>query len=195
MVIALTEKVYISAQELLDDSFRLGARVFKSGFEPSFILAVWRGAAPIGIAVQEYLSYRGIQSDHIAIRTSSYSGIDGRAREVRVFGMNYLIKNVTHQDRLLIVDDVFDTGHTIDAIKQHLRQKARRNAPEDIRVAVPYYKPSRNQTDFAPDYYLHETAAWLKFPHSLEGLTEQEVQQHRPELFRILQQALTKEAQ
>ena len=93
---------------------------------------------------------------------------------------------MTHEDRLLIVDDVFDTGHTIEALINHLREKARRNIPEDIRVAVPYYKPSRNLTNRVPDYFLRETGQWLKFPHSLEGLSEEEVRQYRPELFEIL---------
>ena len=64
--------------------------------------------------------------------------------------------------------------------------QARRNAPDDIRVAVPWYKPARNLTDRVPDYYLHETAQWIKFPHSLEGLSEAEIQEHRPELHEIL---------
>jgi len=185
----MVDKHYISPQSLLDDSFRLGALVYDSGFRPSFILALWRGAAPIGIAVQEYLSYRGVESDHIAIRTSSYSGIDNQSREIAIYGMNYLIKNVTSEDRLLIVDDVFDTGHTIEALIQHLKDKARRNSPGDIRVAVPYYKPARNLTDKVPDFYLHETEQWLKFPHSLEGLSDSEVKQHRPELHKILSAA------
>ena len=185
----MVDKYYISPQSLLDDSFRLGSMVFDSGFHPSFILALWRGAAPIGIAVQEFLSYRGVVSDHIAIRTASYTGIDNQSTEIAIYGLNYLIKNVTHEDRLLIVDDVFDTGHTIDALINHLQEKARRNTPEDIRVAVPYYKPSRNLTNRVPDYFLHETRQWLKFPHSLEGLSEEEVRQHRPELFDILAEA------
>jgi hypothetical protein len=188
-VAAVVDKIYISPQSLLDDSFRLGSMVFDSGFYPSFILALWRGAAPIGIAVQEFLSYRGVVSDHIAIRTASYTGIDNQSTEIAIYGLNYLIKNVTHEDRLLIVDDVFDTGHTIEALISHLQEKARRNTPEDIRVAVPYYKPSRNLTNRVPDYYLHETGQWLKFPHSLEGLSEEEVRQHRPELFDILAEA------
>ena len=61
--------------------------------------------------------------------------------------------------------------------------------PEDVRVAVPYYKPSRNQTDRVPDYYLHETEQWIKFPHSVEGLSEEEIRTHRPELAEILAQA------
>ena len=54
--------------------------------------------------------------------------------------------------------------------------------PHDVRVAVPYYKPSRNKTQRVPDYYLHETDQWLKFPHSLEGLTKEEVLNNRPNL-------------
>ncbi len=185
----MTEKIYISPQSLLDDSFRLGAEIVNSGFEPSFIIALWRGGAPIGIAVQEYLVQNGIETNHIAVRTSSYTGIDSQAREVAIYGLNYLVKKITHEDRLLIVDDVFDTGHTIEALINHLRHKARRNTPEDIRVAVPYYKPSRNLTKRDPDYFLHETEQWLKFPHSLEGLTEDEVRTHRPSLFKILQNA------
>lgn len=182
----MSEKLYISPQSLLEDSFRLGAMVYDSGFRPSFILALWRGAAPIGIAVQEFLAYRGVASDHIAIRTASYTGIDQQSREIAIYGMNYLIKSVTHEDRLLIVDDVFDTGHTIEALVEHLRAKARRNTPEDIRVAVPYYKPERNRTARVPDYFLHETSQWIKFPHSLEGLSEDEIREHRPDLFKIL---------
>jgi len=99
--------------------------------------------------------------------------------------MNYLIKNIRHEDRLLIVDDVFDTGRTIEAVIAHLRDKARRNTPEDIRVAVPYYKPARNQTERVPDFYLHETERWIKFPHSVEGLSAEEIRSHRPELAAI----------
>ncbi|MCP3920084.1 MAG: hypoxanthine phosphoribosyltransferase [bacterium] len=182
----MVDKLYLSPQGLLEDSLRLGRLVHESGFRPTFIVAVWRGGAPIGIAVQEYLDYCGVRTDHIAIRTSSYSGIDGRAREVAVHGLNYLVKNVRAEDSLLIVDDVFDTGRTIEAIISHLRTRARLNTPHDIRIAVPYYKPTRNETGTPPDYYLHETEHWLKYPHSLEGLTIEEIRQHRPAIYEII---------
>ncbi|MDH3691271.1 MAG: phosphoribosyltransferase family protein [Gammaproteobacteria bacterium] len=185
----MSDKLYISPQSLLDDSFRLGAMILESGFRPSFIIALWRGGAPVGIAVQEFLAYNRIRTDHIAVRTASYSGIDSKAREVQLYGTNYLVKNVTFEDRLLIVDDVFDTGQTINALIEHLREKARRNTPGDIRIAVPYYKPERNQSGRIPDYFIHETSQWIKFPHSLEGLTVQEMREHRPSLYTILQSA------
>ena len=185
-------KVYLSAQGLLEDSFALAKQVVDSGFKPTFIIAIWRGGVPIGIAVQEYLEYHGISTNHIAIRTASYSGIDNQAREVKVFGLNYLVKHVKHDDRLLIVDDVFDTGRSIEAILDSLRNKARLNTPEQIRIAVPYYKPSRRQTDFFPDYVIHETSDWLKYPHSLEGLSSEEMKEHRPEIYEIIKDHLPK---
>jgi len=190
----MSEKLYLSAQGLLEDSFRLAAKVLESGFKPSFIVAIWRGGAPIGMAVQEFLDYFGIPTDHIAIRTSSYQGIDGRSPTVRIHGTSYLIKNIEYEDRLLIVDDVFDTGHTIRALIEHLREKARLNTPEDIRVAVPYFKPSRNETEVVPDYYLHETARWIKFPYSLEGLTVEEIRQRRPEIYEVIKEAVAEKA-
>lgn len=190
----MSEKQYLSAQGLLEDSFALAAQILASGFRPTFMIAVWRGGAPVGIAVQEFLAYHGVETDNIAIRTSSYAaGIDQQAKEVKVHGLNYLMKNVRHEDSLLIVDDVFDTGRSIEAIIDELQRRTRLNTPSDIRVAVPYYKPSRNQTGRVPDYYIHETEAWLKYPHSLEGLTNAEIKQGRPDLYEIIKDHLPKE--
>jgi len=182
----LSDKLYLDAQELLEDSCRLAAKVYASGFRPTFIVAVWRGGAPIGIAVQEYFAYQGVHTDHIAIRTSAYTGIDERSRQVAVYGLSYLVKNLTNEDSLLIVDDVFDTGHTIKAIIGQIQLKLRRNTPHNIRVAVPYYKPTRNQTNLTPDYFIHETNQWLKYPHSLEGLSIEEIRTNRPDIYAII---------
>ncbi|MEQ5837186.1 phosphoribosyltransferase family protein [Marinobacter sp. NFXS9] len=190
----MADKQYISAQSLLEDAFRLGAQILNSGFRPTFMIAVWRGGAPIGIAVQEFLDYHGVETDHIAIRTSSYHGIDQQSKTVRVHGLNYLVKHVTQEDSLLIVDDVFDTGRSVEAIIGELRQRARLNTPHDIRVAVPYYKPDRNEVGWAPHYFIHETDAWLKYPHSLEGLSQAEIAQNRPELHAILAPHLKQDA-
>lgn len=183
-------KVYLTAQGLLEDSFKLAKQILESDFKPTFIIAVWRGGAPIGIAVQEYLQFHGVHTDHIAIRTSSYSGIDNQSRQVKVSGLEYLISNIQHDDRLLIVDDVFDTGKSVQAIIDEIHRKARMNSPEDIRIAVPYYKPSRSQVSIKPDYYIHATSDWLKYPHSLEGLSIEEMHENRPEIHEILKSHL-----
>ena len=179
------DKTVLSARDLLEDSFQLGAKILESGFEPTLIVAIWRGGTPVGMAVQEVMAYCGVESDHIAIRTSSYTGVDERGA-VAVHGLNYMIKKIRHDDRLLIVDDVFDTGNTIKAVIEEIRLRARGNTPEAIRVAVPWFKPSRNETDLTPDFYLRETAEWLVFPHELDALSEDEMKRARPALHDIV---------
>ena len=175
----MVAKHYISAQQLLDDSFELGVKILESGFKPNFIVGVWRGGTPVGIAIQELLSYFGNESDHIAIRTSLYTGIDQQASEVRVHGLNYLIENLHSEDRLLLVDDVLDSGRSIEKIIVDIHSECRKNTPE-IRVATPYYKPGKSKTRRVPDYYLYETEEWLVFPHELDGLSKEEILKNKP---------------
>ena len=104
--------------------------------------------------------------------------------------MNYLVKNLSAEDRILIVDDVFDTGKTIDAIIEDMKRQLKLNMPEDLRVAVPYFKPDRNKTERLPDYYLHVTDDWLIYPHSIEGLTPEELQMHKPKIFTAIKDHL-----
>lgn len=169
------DKHYISAEALLADSIRLARAIHDSGFAPTHIVGIWRGGAPVGIAVQEYLAWRGLETDHIAIRTSAYSGIDQQRRDVHVFGEGYLVDTLKADDRLLIVDDVFDSGRSIEAVFNVLRAKCGRNFPVAARVATVWYKPSRNRTGMTPDYFVHESEDWLVFPHEICGLSEAEI--------------------
>ena len=180
------DKHFISAADLLRDSFLLAEQIYASGFRPNFIVGVWRGGAPVGIAVQEYLEYKGLESDHIAIRTSSYYGIDQQDKDVRVHGLQYIIDRANNDDNLLIVDDVFDSGRSITAVLRELKEKSRRNLPETIRIACPWFKPKKNQTEVIPDYYVHETDQWLVFPHEINGLTEAEIRLGKPDMADIL---------
>ncbi len=177
---AAIEKQYISAGQLLDDSFRLGLKILESGFRPHFIVGIWRGGAPVGITVQELLDFFGIPTDHIAIRTSLYTGIGERDKQIRVHGLQYVIDNVDADEGLLIVDDVYDTGLSIAAVIESLEARARRNTPRDIRVATAYFKPASNRTDRVPDYYIHETDKWLVFPHELNGISPEELLENKP---------------
>ena len=179
----IMDKLFIQSEELLKDSFNLAWQVYESGYRPNYIIGVWRGGAPIGIAVQEFLDVLGVPSDHIAIRTSHYKGIDLRDSQVQVYGLNYIIKQVESEDSLLIVDDVHDTGISIQKIISDLQTACKKNTPE-IKVATPYFKPKKNKTERKPDFYIHETEKWLVFPHELEGLSMDEIIEFKPELSR-----------
>ena len=174
------EKLFISAESLLRDSIELAMRIVRSGFRPTFLVAIWRGGAPVGIAVQEALEYHGIHADHIAIRTSSYMGIDQQSKVVRVHAVNYLVSRLAFEDQLLIIDDVFDSGRSLEAVIAELRRRCRRNLAEQIRIATVYYKPERNRSSLKPDYYVRATNSWLVFPHEIQGLTRQEILDNKP---------------
>ncbi len=179
------DKLFIKSETLLQDSFQLAWDIYESGFKPNYIIGVWRGGAPVGIAVQEFLSVLGIKSDHVAIRTSYYSGIDLRNDSVQVYGLNYVIRQLESEDKLLIVDDVHDTGNSVNQIILDLKKACKKNTPE-IRVATPYFKPNKNLTNNKPDYFIHETDQWLVFPHELEGLTLDEIKSNKPELENLI---------
>lgn len=179
-------KIWLTADQLLEDSFRLARLVIESGFAPTHLVGIWRGGAPVGIAVQELLEFHGVAADHIAIRTASYSGIDRQDREVRVYALGYLIDTLGPDDRLLVVDDVFDTGRSIEAFLNELKARCRHNMPRDVRIGTVYWKPERNQTALQPDFFVHKCDDWLVFPHEICGLSEEEIRAHKPQAGIIL---------
>ena len=94
--------------------------------------------------------------------------------------MDYLVSRLSFEDELLLIDDVWDSGRSLDAVLAELQRRCRRNLPERIRIATVYYKPSRNRSILVPDYYIHETDRWLVFPHEIQGLTRAEILASKP---------------
>ena len=178
------QKRFISAQELVEDSFKLAVKVYESGYRPDYIVGIWRGGTPVGIVIHDFLAYVGVKVDHISVRTS-YKGIDHynqikSSRAIQVHNTRFLVDRVNSEDSLLIVDDVFSSGRSTKAVINRLKRKLRANMPTDVKIAVPYYKPSHNRTGRVPDYCLHETDEWLVMPHELSGLSTAEIKEHRP---------------
>jgi hypothetical protein len=97
-----------------------------------------------------------------------------RSKKVSVYGLNYVIKKLESEDSLLIVDDVFDTGLSVNQVIKNLKKACKKNTP-NIKIATPYYKPSNNKTEIEPDFYIHKSNKWLVFPHELEGLDLDEI--------------------
>ncbi len=177
---------FIAADDLLRDSFQLAVNVFEAGFKPDFLVGLWRGGSAVGIAVQEGLDYLGVKTDHIAIRTS-YTGAAGytqmvnKADSIRVHGLQYLLENLSERHSMLIVDDVYSTGSSVNAVLKQLAKKTRRNLPHDIRVATVWYRPTE-KTLRTPEYLVHETNDWLVLPYELSGFSIDELRANRPEM-------------
>ena len=188
----MRNKQFLTEQDIMEDSFRLGVRIFNSGFRPTFIVGLWRGGSTVGIYVQECLQTLGVITNHISIRTS-YEGLSAYNetvntpdRKVRVHGTQYLLENLNTIDNLLIVDDVFSTGMNVQAVISRLQSRLKRNTPQALKVAALWYKPASRRTERAPDYFQHETDDWLVLPYELTGLSSSELEQHKPSAFELL---------
>ena len=169
------KKIFINANQLLDSSFALAKQIVSQNFKPDIIVGVWRGGSSIAIAIHEYFEYVGWHCDHTAIRASSYSLIDQQNTHVELSNLDYLIDKLKTDRRVLLVDDVFDTGGSVDAIIKRIHDLSDYAHKAEIKVATPWFKPERNQQSFGPDFYLYQTNDWLVFPHELLGLSEQEI--------------------
>ena len=189
------QKQFLDEQTLVEDSFRLGVEIYNSGFRPTFIVGLWRGGSSVGVYVQECLQTLGVSTDHISLRTSyqglpHYQHMIDNPEDIRVHGTQYLAENLNADDSLLIVDDVFSSGHNISAVLRRLRKHLKRNLPENIRIATLYQRPDLKRTELEPDYYLYDTADWLVFPYELQGLSVEEIQQHKPLAASLIQPEL-----
>lgn len=185
-------KQYLGADSLTLDSFQLGRQVLDSGFQPTWVIGILRGGAPIAITVHEFLEYHYPKTKYYSITTSRYDNdeVDKPKDIVEVHGLEGLVSHVGSSDRLLIVDDVFDTGLSLDAVYAELqRQMEDRYDDNQVRTATIYYKPKRSEVNWVPDYYVHEVDTadtWLNFPHELGGLTLDEVRQKDPRVYDLL---------
>lgn len=180
----MVKKIFIDANTLLLDSLQLAEKVYKSGFRPDIFIGIWRGGTPPGIAIHEFFNYKRIKAKfHTALKVESYLGIEKHG-DVLIEGMDQILKRVTPGDKILIIDDIFDTGKSIEAIRGAFKREIR--FPIELKIATVYYKPEKNLTAFIPDFFQKSVNEWVVFPHELEGLTQEELKGKGPDIFRIL---------
>ena len=108
-----------------------------------------------------------------------------KSESIRVHGLQYLLENLCAEHSLLIVDDVYSSGSSVNAVIEQLKRKTRRNLPKDIRIASVWYRPTE-RTVRPPEYFVHETTDWLVLPYELSGNSVQELREQRPELKSII---------
>jgi hypoxanthine phosphoribosyltransferase len=173
------DKKFISAEELLLLSFTLARKIWDDGYRPTHLLGVWRGGTPIAIAVEEFFFAAGRRCRHEPIKTSRRLKPDG-SYEIEISGLDRLAAGMARPSRVLFIDDIFDTGLTMEALVRRTRELSP-SSPE-IRIATIFYKPGQNRTGLSPDYYVEKTSAWLVFPHEIAGLSPEELRAHKPEL-------------
>ena len=176
----MTDKIYLSADQQLRDSFRMARTIYDSGWHPDFLVGLWRGGTPIAIAIHEYFVVKGVKLLHMPVKCSSYTG-SRQTHELQIDFPENFMDNIHEGSKVLIVDDTFDSGLTTAKLKEII---AARGA--DVRIAVLIWKPANNKTPIQPDYYADTTDKWIVFPHELEDLTPEEIGHKDPQLRDIL---------
>ncbi len=171
---------HVTPAALHHDCVRLAVQVRDSGWMPTHMVALWRGGTPMGLVMHEVLALAGEKTgakvDHICIRTQRFHEPGVAAESVSVDGTAYLKKRLEHDSRLLLVDDVFESGKSLAAVVADLRAYLvpLGRMPTDVRIATLFYKPGHGATT-KPDYHVHESDKWIVFPHELRGMSEEVV--------------------
>jgi len=179
----MDEKRYIGAAEYMHDAWRLAAAIRGSGWRPDFLVGLWRGGAPVAVAMHEFLKATGWSVQHVPLKCASYTGIGENSGEVEFTHGDIVFGMFRKGDRVLVVDDVFDTGNTAAAVKGRMDAIG-----ADMRLACVYWKPGNNATSLRPDYFVKDVGAeWIVFPHEIEGLSADEIARKDPLLASLLE--------
>ncbi len=125
---------------------RLAHRIRGSGFAPDMIVAIGRGGYIPGRILSDYLNIMDLSS----FKIEHYRG----TQKSPVTVVKYPLSANVDGRRILLVDDVSDTGDTFDVAIKHIEERGR---PEEIKTVVLDYK---TVSRLVPDYYAREITEW-----------------------------------
>lgn len=178
------EKEFIPYDKVRDNALKLAAEIYRSGFIPDVIYVSLRGEAYMGNVISEFFK-RIKKGDrpvfYAAVVAHSYTDIRKNS-QVRIDGWTYSPDHLRTGDKVLFVDDIFDTGKTVNHLVDVLLQ---RGLPrQDVKVAVHDYKVflGRDELPIQPDFFCRKLVIehptqdkWIHYmSHELVGLTEAE---------------------
>ena len=123
--------------------------------EYDVLLAITRGGLiPAGVLAY-HLRLRNILVAAVEFYTED--GVRGPAPSFLQFPADPLLRD----RRVLIVDEVWDSGRTIQAVRERVARAGGRPT-----TAVLHWKPGRSEVDARPDHHVVETDAWIVYPWS-----------------------------
>ena len=171
-------KIPIDPGKLYEDSFSLAKKIYRSEYEPDLVVGIWRGGTPPAITISEYLIYKGIDLFHTTMKSEAYTDIN-EVGKVRLDAVQHLINKINEDnyERMLLVDDINDTGKTLMRIKNEIVENTE-NTPR-IKIAVLYERSDKDHK-INSDYVEEYVENWLVFPHELEGLSKEEIKKFKP---------------
>jgi hypoxanthine phosphoribosyltransferase len=183
------KKVFLPYQTVRNNAIKLAFQINRSGFVPDVIYVSLRGGAYLGNVISEYFKLvkkRERPVYYAAVVARSYADVRVQ-QQIKVEGWTYNPEHLRQGDRVLIVDDIFDTGRTVNHLVNVVLSKGIPH--HDIRIAVHDYKIRRylgEELPVRPDYFCvrHEIPRpeddfWIHYSsHELVGLTADEREAH-----------------
>jgi hypoxanthine phosphoribosyltransferase len=151
--IDLTEREVLTWERFGDATRELARQVADSGFQPDIVLAVARG----GLTVAGALTYALAVKNCFAMNVEFYTSIDERLDMPVVLPPTLDLVDITGM-RVLIADDVADTGKTLELVRKEISEHV-----AEARCAVLYHKP---RSIILPEYVWAHTEHWINFPWS-----------------------------
>ena len=184
------KKEFLPYDIVRNNALKLAARIYRDGFLPDIIYVSLRGGAYIGNIISEYfkmVNRRGRPVYYAAVVARSYSNVRKSSEEIKVEGWTYGPEHLRTGDRVLLVDDIFDTGRTINHLAQIILETG--IPREDLKIAVHDYKYFYDkpvQLPIQPDYWCrkHELSiqdedSWIHYmSHELIGLNTSELEEY-----------------
>jgi hypoxanthine phosphoribosyltransferase len=150
----------LSWRRVASDTKRLSVLIKNSGYIPHIVVAIGRGGLIPARIVCDHLHIKDLTT--IKVEHWGIAATPDRKAVIK-FPLNADIKD----KRVLLVDDITDTGDTLGISLEYLKGFG----PQEIRTAVIMHKTT---SDFVPDYYAKRIAKWrwVIFPwHVWEDLT------------------------
>jgi len=150
------ERERLSWAEFGEASRALAETIAADGYEPDVVLSIARGGMLVGAALGYALDVKNTWTMNVEF----YTGVDERLDVPMILPPVPELVDL-HAERMLIADDVADTGHTLELVKEFCAGKV-----AEVRCAVLYEK---SPSVVKCGYVWRRTDRWIDFPWSAEG--------------------------
>jgi uncharacterized protein len=128
----------------------LAQKIRDSDYSPQVIVGVSRGGWPPARIMSDLLENSNLAN----MKVEFYTNIGVTAKTPKI--TQPVTSEVTGK-RVLVVDDIADSGHSLRVVSKHLEQKG----AQEIKVCTLYVKP---KSVFKPDFFAGTTTKWVIFP-------------------------------
>lgn len=183
------KKEFLPYDVVRNNALKLSSKIYHDGFIPDVIYVSLRGGAYLGNVISEY--FKIVRKNkrpvyYAAVVAHSYLDV-ANAERVSVEGWTYSPEHLRTGDKVLLVDDIFDTGRTVNHLANIILEKGIPRT--DLKIAVHDYKyfyDKEAQLPIQPDYWcridklsITEEPHWIHYmSHELIGLSQAELEEN-----------------